>query len=290
MPNTSEIILELIDADGAWITDRIEVRVQNRRCSQFDQTFRFHLEGGRVRLPNIPAAPDGAAQLTIQPASYRPKSIFIDVPAGAPLTVREQMFVDPIRVMALFPQWNDIHDTLRRLLAASGIDKSVWEGLPLEHRASVFNVWSKSWSVTLDDGSLFQTYRRILGIKPARCLIVVDPDLQERLVNRPLQFREECGALHQFPQGWQRLPEHESFKTRDDMGNLQLTFARDTSREGLLVADVDLDDHAGIRHAFDVMKHTLSGKDTHPYDIHQILRCFQGIYPGYRLAPAGHLV
>ena len=39
----------------------------------------------------------------------------------------------------------------------------------------------------------------------------------------------------------------------------------------------------GIQHAFDVIKHKVTGRDTHPYDIHQILIFFQDIHPGYEL-------
>jgi hypothetical protein len=73
-----------------------------------------------------------------------------------------------------------------------------------------------------------------------------------------------------------------SFKTRDTAGNLQLTFARHP--DGRMMADIDLDDHQGIAHAADVLRHKISGKDTHPYDIHNILVLFQNCDPGYSLA------
>ena len=49
------------------------------------------------------------------------------------------------------------------------------------------------------------------------------------------------------------------------------------------MADIDLDDHKGIQHAADVLKHKITGKDTDPYDIHEILIYFQHLDPGYRL-------
>ena len=49
---------------------------------------------------------------------------------------------------------------------------------------------------------------------------------------------------------------------------------------GAFVADIDLDDHAGLEHAADVLKHKFSGKDTDPYDIHEILVHFHNIDPG----------
>jgi hypothetical protein len=49
------------------------------------------------------------------------------------------------------------------------------------------------------------------------------------------------------------------------------------------MADIDLDDHKGLQHAADVLKHKITGKDTDPYDIHEILVYFQHLDVGYRL-------
>lgn len=49
------------------------------------------------------------------------------------------------------------------------------------------------------------------------------------------------------------------------------------------MADIDIDDHQGIAHAADVLKHKITGQDTHPFDIHQILIFFQGVDPGYEI-------
>jgi len=62
---------------------------------------------------------------------------------------------------------------------------------------------------------------------------------------------------------------------------MQLTFA--TNPAGEYLADIDLDDHSGLQHAADVLKHKITGKNTNPYDIHQVLVYFQQIDPGYRL-------
>jgi len=74
-----------------------------------------------------------------------------------------------------------------------------------------------------------------------------------------------------------------SFKTNDEQGNLQLTFAYDA--EDRLVADIDIDDHSGIRHAWDVLKHIVTRTETDPFDIHEILIATQNLDPGYELLP-----
>jgi hypothetical protein len=47
------------------------------------------------------------------------------------------------------------------------------------------------------------------------------------------------------------------------------------------VADIDIDDAAGLEHVFQVLRNKLSGKPTHPYNIHEILVGFQHLDPGY---------
>jgi len=69
----------------------------------------------------------------------------------------------------------------------------------------------------------------------------------------------------------------------DAFGNLQLTFFESGTR---CVADIDIDDAAGLRHVFQVMRNHLTGSPTHPYNIHQILIKHQHLDPGYRLVPA----
>ncbi len=48
------------------------------------------------------------------------------------------------------------------------------------------------------------------------------------------------------------------------------------------VVNVDIDDAAGLEHVFQVLRNTLSGRPTHPYDIHEILVSYQRLDPGYQ--------
>ena len=112
----------------------------------------------------------------------------------------------------------------------------------------------------------------------SRSTISVWGDTRER-------YRSVSGALHEFPDPWEAIAERGSFKTPDRAGNLQVTFARSGAprNEGFHLVDADIDDHAGIQHVFDVLKHKITQSDTHPYDIHQILLYFQDLKPGYDL-------
>jgi hypothetical protein len=53
------------------------------------------------------------------------------------------------------------------------------------------------------------------------------------------------------------------------------------NQAGDCVADIDIDDAAGIEHVFQVVKNKLSGNPTHPYNIHEILVGYQHNDPGY---------
>ena len=45
----------------------------------------------------------------------------------------------------------------------------------------------------------------------------------------------------------------------------------------------DIDDAAGLEHLFQVLRNELTGRPTHPYDIHEILIKHQMLDPGYEL-------
>jgi len=114
-----------------------------------------------------------------------------------------------------------------------------------------------------------------------RIFAIVNGNLLGALRKFPERYRSVSGALHKFFDDWTPVSEQNSFKSRNNAGNIQFTFA--TNPSGASLADIDLDDHTGIEHAADVLKHKITGSNTHPYDIHQILVYFQGIDPGYRL-------
>jgi hypothetical protein len=48
------------------------------------------------------------------------------------------------------------------------------------------------------------------------------------------------------------------------------------------MADIDIDDAAGVEHVFQVVRNSITGKPTHPYYIHDILLRHQEIDPGYK--------
>ena len=60
-------------------------------------------------------------------------------------------------------------------------------------------------------------------------------------------------------------------------------FASETAPIAFKV-DADIDDAAGLGHAFQVLRNFVTDGTTHPYDIHQILTFRQEVTPLYDLA------
>ncbi len=118
-------------------------------------------------------------------------------------------------------------------------------------------------------------------IRGDRFFVRVPKELREEVKNSVALgfFRSVDGSLHHPPAGF---TDAGSFKTEDSYGNLQLTFFM--KENGDCVADIDIDDAAGIGHVFQVLMNTLTGRPTHPYGIHEILVFHQKLDPGYGFA------
>jgi hypothetical protein len=105
----------------------------------------------------------------------------------------------------------------------------------------------------------------------------VSNDLHDRIRNSMAErlFRKVNGGLHERA-GYEQQA---SYKTDDSYGNLQLTLF---TRGDETVADVDIDDAAGLEHVFQVVRNAVTREATHPYNIRDILLRRQEIDPGYR--------
>ena len=95
------------------------------------------------------------------------------------------------------------------------------------------------------------------------------------------RFREVSGKLHTPPPGFGLAG---SYKTAERYGNLQLSFFVSLSEPLAFKVDADIDDAAGLGHAFQVIRNFVTKGATHPYDIHQILVFRQEVALPYELA------
>jgi hypothetical protein len=139
---------------------------------------------------------------------------------------------------------------------------------------------SKCERTPLLNGRTVLSYiEELLEIRGDRFFARVPKELREEVKNSVAEdfFKPVSGALHHPPAGFTSAG---SFKTDDSYGNLQLTFFM--KETGECVADIDIDDAAGIGHIFQVLRNKITGRPTHPFDIHEILVFHQKLDPGYR--------
>lgn len=280
--NTGTVICDFRNAYNEPIRGEVDLRFRNLKVQSLSFRHEAVLGDEPLPVPGVPAFPVGLWQVDINLERFRFKSVFVDLPSSGKRLISQTFFVRPSEATPVFPLRADIRTepkwrALDQALQASTI---VYEDLSAPQKAGLLNLFAKMSHESAQD--VFSAVVSVFVVKPARIYARVLPELWERVRGLPQHFHEQSdnGSLHKFLEDWTRLTEHASFKTPDKLGNLQLTFANNT--QGHFAVDADLDDHQGLQHAFDVIKHKFSG-DTNPYDIHEVLVKLQGIDPGYRL-------
>ena len=290
--NRADVTVNLKDVFGQVITDEVEITFYNQKVQSLNQRFTVKFKGTPVPLPGVPAFPTGLAEVFIKPKKYRYKSIFINVIGGENNSINEDLFVDPDKARPTLMDFDDLNAKLYgadllKILEKSGIKKAAWNDLDKRNRATVLNLSAKMFHDRLKNGdpllkSVETIVQKILDKNHReRIYATVNDKLLGTLRKFPEQYRSVSGSLHNFFDDWTPVSQQNSFKSRNNAGNIQFTFA--TNPAGAFLSDIDLDDHTGIQHAADVLRHKITGANTNPYDLHQILIYFQGIDPGYRL-------
>jgi hypothetical protein len=292
--NRANVTVNLRDVKRNTIRDKVQIIFRNQRANSLSQRFDdVDFPGTPVVMPGVPAFPMGLAQVFISPTRYRFKSIFLNVVGGEQNLIDEDLFVDPDHATPTGLDFSDLAGKsygarLLEILAASPISEADWNALDKRNRATILNLSAKMVREATKDGQ--QLIDQVTGILPGllddkhreRIYAPVDSGLLTKLLDFPMKFKPVDGGLHHFPEGFFPVSGTNSFKTRDKAGNIQLTFATDAGGTNFL-ADIDLDDHDGIEHAADVLKHKITSKETDPYDIHEILIFFQHLDPEYAL-------
>jgi hypothetical protein len=293
--NRSDVLVDFKDVYGQSITDEVEIKIYNTQLMSLKQVFNVDFQGSPARLQGVPAFPTGHAQMIITPKKYRFKQRFINVEAGVVNTITEYFFVDPSQARPHPIEYADLAaksygGELMRILQNSGINQAAWSALNPRIRATILNLSAKMSREAVRDGTKLITFvdsidRTWLDIgHRERIYARVSGALLEGVRSYPEIYFGVGGDLHHFPpdDNWTPVNQPDSFKTlRDSAGNIQLTFAQNAGGE--LLCDIDLDDHKGLQHVADVLKHKFSGKDTDPYDIQEILWFFQQLDSEYRL-------
>ena len=287
MPTKRGLSLSLRDVNGDPLNETCTVKLR-------------HQTSGVLTIAKIPASktvsiPDllaGVYSLQVDPPSYRAVGAFVDVKASGLTNPPPFLFpIDPATVTSVkFPAFAKLSGDGRRVLAAT-LNLSGYEGISgpalyskLDEdnvrKAGLLNIFTKTVAVTLSNKKPVSSYiQELVELRGDRFFAVVPKQLREETKNSVHDdvFHEVPSGMHHPPVGFAHAG---SFKTSDHYGNLQLTFFTNGTDWR---ADIDIDDANGLAHVFQVLHNELTGKPTHPYDIHEILVAFQKLDPGYQL-------
>jgi hypothetical protein len=241
----------------------------------------------KIDVKNLFGDPQGAYQLDVDPPSYQAVNTFINMRSSGITTLTLTMPVDPEKVKKVnFLNFGGLDAAATALLNASDKvlafvgkkGKALFDDLDPIRKAGMMNIMAKCRATGFGNGRNVLSYiQELKELRGDRFYAVVSKELREETKNSTSTglFHDADQSLHHPPEGFSSAG---SFKTADSAGNLQLTFF---NKGDDWMADIDIDDAGGFGHIFQVLRNKLSGKPTHPYNIHEILVKAQQLDPGY---------
>ncbi len=285
MAENARLQLELRDVYGKFLGQKVDIILRHQVLSKVEKASLTVTS--KIEINGLHGAPQGLYRMEIDPPAYQYVSQFVNMKASG-ITSRSITFpIDPGKVKKVnFPTFAKLAEGLRTLLENSDrvlsfegkIGTELYTALDDLRRAGLLNIAIKTGNTPLTNGRTVLSYiQKLSEIRGDRFFCIVPKELREETKNSVAEglFRNVDGSLHHPPSGFSSAG---SFKTSDHYGNLQLTFFMKGDE---CVADIDIDDAAGLEHVFQVLRNKFSGSPTHPYNIHEILVGHQGLDPGY---------
>lgn len=276
-----------MNVHGDRIGEPVDVYLRHQTLGEL-RAVRGVSASKRLVIDGLSGAPQGLYRVEIDAPSYRPVSYFVNIRAQGYTDRTVHLAADPRKVVwvdfpsySALPQGVELLENSGAVLGFEGKSgQALYEALDDIRRAGLLNIFAKCRRTRLPGGAaVLGQLVELKELRGDRFFCTVPKSLREGVKNSVQEgiFHPVSGLLHRPPDGFL---EAGSFKTPDRYGNLQLTFF---SNGADWVADVDIDDAGGIEHVFQVLRNALTGRPTHPYDIHQILVRHQELDPGYRL-------
>jgi len=282
---TGRIKVQLVNARGTSLGEAVDISL--RHMTTGGQQIARRQSAKIITITGLKEPPEGLYRVEVDPPSYLSVGAFANTMNEE--AVRLVFPIDPAKVRGTrFPPFGQVAQEAQRILNLSrdvlgfvGLaGQPLWDGLDDIRRAGFLNILAKARSTAFANGRTVASYfKELREIRGDRFFIDVPQELREETKNALPSglFSAVNGSLHHPPAGFSPAG---SFKTHDRSGNLQLTFFNDGTN---WKADVDIDDAGGLEHVFQVLRNTLSGRPTHPFDIHEILLVHQRLDPGYEL-------
>lgn len=277
--------LELLDVYGKFLGEKVDVILRHQVLSEIVKASVN--VASKVDISGLRGFPQGLYRIEVDPPSYQYVSQFINMKASGITPLSITFPIDPGKVKKVnFPTFAKLAADLQTLLQNSDkvfsfegkTGKQLYDALDDIRRAGLLNIAVKTGNSPLSNKRTVLSYiQKLSEIRGDRFFAVVPKELREETKNSVAEglFDPVDGSLHHPPPGFSPAG---SYKTPDHYGNLQLTFFMNGDD---CVADIDIDDAAGLEHVFQVLGNALSGKPTHPYNIHEILVWHQKLDPGY---------
>jgi hypothetical protein len=287
--NQADVVVDLFDVYGYRIHDDVTLAFHNTDVISFSATYHVQLKGQPEVIHGVPSFPTGHAMVDVKPTKYQQRRFQISVvgPTVGHNEIKDEFFVDPAKAKPKLISYADLPNKsygreLQDLLDNSTpkIGAATWDALDPVNRATILNLCSKMAREKLTDGT--PVIKQVKGIDVSwlnakhreRMYSSVADDFLASLRKLPTNFKVADGSTHHYPNNWVGIKEKPfSFKSKDVAGNIQFTFAKDS--QGKHYCDIDIDDHAGIKHAMDYIEHKVFQEETHPYTIHEILVKYQ---------------
>lgn len=277
--------LELLNVYGKFLGEKVDVILRHQVLSDIKKASANATT--KIEISGLRGAPQGLYKIDVDPPSYQYVSQFLNMKASGITRLSLTFPIDPGKVTKVnFQAYAKLADDLRTLLDNSDKvlsfegkkGKDLYDSLDNIRKAGLLNIAVKTGATPLTNGRTVLSYiGKLNEIRGDRFFCAVPKELREETKNSVAEglFHPADQSLHHPPEGFAPAG---SFKTPDHYGNLQLTFFM---KGDDCVADIDIDDAAGLEHVFQVVRNKLSGQPTHPYTIHEILVAHQKLDPGY---------
>jgi hypothetical protein len=287
--NKGNLVFDFLDVYGERPDDRVDVTLKHQVLSQ-SVKVRDQPSTRRLRVTALDSTQGGIFSLQVFPLRRRPVGRFLRVLEGKTVQHSIVLPADADRVTGIAaPPYDSLGADLRRVLESSAVEgdedkggADLYGALDDIQKAGMLNIYAKMKATKVaNDCDVFSYVTEFTRIRGGRFFAKVAKELWDAIKNSiPTNlFHEVSGALHAPPPGFVLV---DSFKSLDLYGSLQLTFFTHPETSELLI-EGDIDDAQGVEHIFQVLRPILAGKDTNPYDVHEILLEYQKIDPGYKL-------
>ena len=258
-----------------------------------------------VEMRDVPAAaaikvgalPAGTrCHVRVFPPRHRPVGQLVVPTEGPPTNVHLFCPVDPDRATATFPPYDALPAALTGVLDRSTLEveltprgpavpvrvagDATWSSLTDLQKAGLLNLFCKMDATPVGSATAWGFVQNIYRARGDRIFANVAVDFRDhgKTAGTAGLFDEVSGRRHDPGPGFDQAG---SFKTGESFGNLQLTFFASRELPLRFRLDADIDDANGLGHVFQVLRNRVRDRETHPFDIHQVLTFHHLLRPPY---------